>query len=489
MHSTHLPSGAVFFLQLVLRLDRSGCSVCRWLLRIFLHYGYSPLRLEAGVPYVVSFDGWVNELASGDNGGGGDSGDWGDWGDYYSLARPMADTPSHNNVIHMLIGQDASEAAMTELEVVDINVKAADKVNCKVYFSVETSGTYYIGFKATTQGYSDKKYVDNIKVEKSKTIPATVTDLKADTNLGADEALVSFTLPTLTNTGAALSTLDKAEVTRYDADGNATVVKTLQGDDCTPGASVSFTDQLPVSGKYSYSVVSWLGDDASEIATTQALRYGYDYPKSLSSFGITVNTDGNAPVISWNALSGASATLNGGYIDMSALKYRVYRRAFINDSSDEASFEFLGEVESTTFTDEAAITAPWNKYFYNISVVNGDKEGARVERTPALLMGDAVEMPYTHDFSTDKMFDILEGRGWYSEKDNANGGYTYRPTTAVLPRELNTLSIFLLSEAASAATSVAVSTSTFPAPTLSMRKILKYISAPLNPTSPSSKAT
>lgn len=385
-----------------------------------------PLKLEAGVPYVISCDAWVSTVVddSGDE-GGEDPDPWNPWEDYSVSATPKATTATHNNVLRFLIGQEATEAGLKEIDVVDINKKSTDKVACKVFFSVETSGNYYIGLKAATKGYSDKKYVDNIKVEVSKTIPAAVADFKAGTNLGADEAKISFTLPAKTNTGTALSSLTKAVVTRYDVENVATVVKTIEGDDATPGAAVAFTDALPASGKYSYAVVCYLGEDASDAVTTEAVWYGYDIPKSVSSFSISVNTDGADPVVTWTALNGTAKGMNGGYVDDANLKYRVYRRQYMADKAADDSYTLVEEVSDCSFTDSETADLEWSKYYYSICVVNGDKEGARAESSRSAVLGDGVLMPYEHDFTNEKSFEIFEGRGWYSEKDNANECYIY----------------------------------------------------------------
>lgn len=384
-----------------------------------------PLKLKAGVPYEISFDAWVNQLIKEDE-GGGETDPWDPWGDY--SGAPAKSAPTHLNVIRVLVGQEASESGMKEESVVDVNVLYDDRVNSKVYISVKTDGNYYIGFKASAKAYNDKKYLDNISVKEAKTIPATIEDLKADTDKGNNHALVSFTVPKLTNTGAALSEVTKVEVSRAGEDGVFAVVKTLEGAECVPGTVVSFTDEFTTSGKYSYSVVSYLDEEASEAATTAPVWYGYDEPKAISAYGINV-TDGKTPTLTWSGISGEQKTVNAGYFDAENVKYRVYCRSMIADSNNEDSYVLIGEVSKTTFTDVDAPGVPWGKYYYSISVVNGGREGKRAERSSSLRIGDVIEMPYEHDFTTSAGFDYyFEGRGWYDERDNTNNTYTYSAT-------------------------------------------------------------
>lgn len=350
-----------------------------------------PIALEAGKTYKVTCTSWVDEQEIDDY--------------YYPEYEPVPQD------LEFTAGKLPTFEGQTSLAKVNVNVSVSDKGTYEAFFSPAESGNYYFGFQAQTNG-SDKIYLDDINIDESVLLPADVADLKVVADAaGAKKATVSFTVPTLSNGGQPLTALTSVTVTRIaDGDETPVTVKILEGDACAPGTPVSFVDEVPVENNYVYTVTALLGDKSSNPASSAKMWIGYDYPKNISSFTVSLNKNDNGEaVLSWTPLSGTSLAKNGGYVDAENLKYRIYR---IKGRDAKGEKELVGETATTPFTDTIAPTLPWDSYRYAVSPVNGHMEGEVAVCNNTKVFGDAIELPYEPDFSDDEATYTWDGRGF-----------------------------------------------------------------------------
>lgn len=355
-----------------------------------------PIKLQAGKTYKISCKSWVDETEEDDG--------WG--GSYY---EPVPKD------LKFTAGSEPTLAGMAVLATVNIDKGSDEKLSPEAYFSPTTDGSYYFGIRCANNS-RDKIYVDDLEIVESVSAPATVADLSVVPDAtGANKAKVTFTLPDKTNGGVTLTTLTKVVVSRTDTEAETpepVVVKTLTGDEATPGTVVSFDDNVDAPGMFSYSVVSTLNDKDSEAAASTPLWVGYDVPKAVSSFSISTEAqaDGSA-LISHPALSGTELGVHKGYVDADNLKYRVYRTPSIAGGEPQLA----GESTNLQFTDTEVSNLPWDSYKYSIAVVNGTMEGARAEGNRGVTTGKVSDWPYSPDFSDSKLVESFHGRAFIHE--------------------------------------------------------------------------
>lgn len=371
-----------------------------------------PIRLKAGKTYRIAALSWVDSKITDD----GDDGGYGDYGDYAASSSSSSDVRS----ITISTGQEPSETSLSTLTQTPVNETSDNKVTVEAFFSPTADGTYYFGFTSENKVNSNYIYLDDIIVEETTIAPAPVGNFSATPDpTGADKATVAFTLPSKTKAGTALDNISKAVVTRTATEAeNPTpvVAKTLTGADATPGAEISFSDNVPEAGMYSYAVVCFMNsgteETASDAVESEPAWIGYDVPKAPSAFGFSYSMQEKGDVsITWNALSGSTLGTHGGFVDAANLKYRVYRVGKISETEPV----LVSETSATSCTDSQIIHAPWDNYSYKLSAVNGTTEGAAAEGYSKVNTGKVTAWPYTPEL-TDAFVETLPGRFYTAEE-------------------------------------------------------------------------
>lgn len=184
-------------------------------------------------------------------------------------------------------------------------------------FTPETDATVYFAAHDKTVYGSGKGYIlqfRNFKImaDDGKTIPLAVTGLTATPDSdGANNVTLSWTNPTLMSDGT------DATITSISIARGTDVIATLtDSEHITPGATASFTDNVPAPGKYDYSVeVTAANGEKSEKATINSGYVGSfpaiipDYTFNLSDETTneqwTLTTNGESNEWTFNPTSGA----------------------------------------------------------------------------------------------------------------------------------------------------------------------------------------
>lgn len=313
------------------------------------------------------------------------------------------------------IVEGKSTSAATDLKTIKAfeitATSSADKETFEAYYAPTESGIHYFGFRAS--GTTNYVYLDDVLVEEIEPSPAVVADLAAAPDAeGALKSHVSFTIPSTTNAGSTLSSLESVVVSRIYGE-ETTEVKSITGDECVPGAKVEFDDTVEEAGMYAYQVVSSTGGKDSEVAATEAAWVGYDVPKAVSSFTVRadLNTKGGAD-IKWTGISGTTLGVHGGYVDVANLKYRIYRAPQLFG----ADTEIIAEVSESPYTDSELSECDWNRYGYLISVLNGTQESAKAESNK--ISGGVMNPDeFEHDLTNPSFIEALDGRAYESGND------------------------------------------------------------------------
>lgn len=326
-------------------------------------------------------------------------------------ARIASEGSGNEKQFAVYIGTAATTEAMTR-ELLQTVVSQSTDSTYTLYFSVEQTGKYNIGFYCGGTANSVSLYLDNVTLQESQLLPAAATDVTvvADVN-GALKAHVSWNNPTTTNTGTALTRLDKVELLR-----NGEPVFT--SNDAEPGSSMSFDDEVPTDGEYSYSVVAYLDDKAGAESETATAWIGHDTPASVESVTARLNEDGKAEITFTPVTQGA----NGGYVNLDAIRYRIIRNYGATDEATVAE-----ELQATTYVDSEEL--PLGNYTYTVFALYEGLESSGTTSN-SIIAGGALPLPYFADFyNNDEMalwssYDANnDDKKW--EYDSSQGEWVY----------------------------------------------------------------
>lgn len=233
---------------------------------------------------------------------------------------------SNHKKLKVTVGQGATVASQTKV-VFDETVSVNSNTNkYEVYFSVDTDAPYNIGFNCygnvTT---ANDLYLNNIEVVEVAAVPSPVSDLQVIPD--ADEnplAQISWTNPSTSIAGVALSSLTKVELYRDTVliyTDNAPVV----------GGQGSYTDNVTTAGKYTYKVIAYNSEGESTPvslvsrwigSTTKEIPYscGFDTQDEFDEYTVINNSSGSR---TWTYSTSSPKTLNYWGSDSNADKWVI----------------------------------------------------------------------------------------------------------------------------------------------------------------------
>lgn len=220
--------------------------------------------------------------------------------------------------------------------------------------------------------------------------PDHVNDVVIDFPNGSSDGTVSFTMPTQTYDGQALT----GDLTyKVDADGETVATGTAQ-----PGAQVNANATVNKNGKVTFNI-SVSNDVGTSVATNDKVFVGLDEPKDIQK--VTLTADGQKAKISWDAPTEGSF---GGYVSQDSLYYMVWRmpgQILVADSLKATSFE------------ETIPDGGYKSYFYAVQPFNGSHSGYAT-MSNHVVFGHAYDVPYdvTYTDSTDlDVFKVIDANG------------------------------------------------------------------------------
>ena len=224
--------------------------------------------------------------------------------------------------------------------------------------------------------------------------PAAATNLAANFANGSTTGTISFTAPTQTYGGSALSgTLnysikcDEAEVAKGTT---------------SPGKTVSANVTLPEGMQTIKVIVSNSVGDSP--AAKLSVWIGYDVPKAPTNVVFTY--EGTTATVKWDAVT---ESMHDGY--MGNITYNVYRIA-----GEESKLVAEG-IKTTTFS-ETLKSNELTLYNYGVEAVN-NKVKSSMALSNGVTVGDAYEIPYFADFTNEEEFNL------YTVIDANNDGSTF----------------------------------------------------------------
>lgn len=313
-------------------------------------------------------------------------------------------TASHHKDLYVKIGKAPTAESLTK-ELFFETIATTEKVTKTISITVDETDLYYIAFHC--YGKSDYYYVfvDDITLNLNETAPAAVSDLAAAAPDGEYTVHVNWTNPTTTNGGAELESISKVELFR-----DGSLIHTVY--DTKPGDAIEYNDELSESeaGSHTYTVVSYLGDVASEESEAAIVWVGPDVPKAVEGLNAVLSEDGKQVEITFEALDANTGGVNGGYVG--SISYRVVRMP------DE--YVVTDYTEDTKVIDDGVDELSLGKYYYEVTASNAAFEGETVQSN-TLVLGAAIivnqDNPYKADFSQEETFDLWT---FVPEEETAN---------------------------------------------------------------------
>jgi hypothetical protein len=231
--------------------------------------------------------------------------------------------------------------------------------------------------------------------------PAAVADLTPNFEKDALSGNVTFTLPTTTYAGVAIT-----GSLNYTLTINEEVYATGTA---ACGEAVTIPVTMENAGEYRFAVYSTNSVGDSPI-TKVTYWLGYDMPSAVSNLKLVKNNNDGEMQISWDAVS---TTVHGGYINPAEITYDVVRYP---DEKTVAT-NYTG----TTITDQVDVTGDLTTYSYGVTVNNGYMKSL-VAYTNAISVG-LTPLPFYEPFEEN-------GIDLFYVVDANNDGYTwtYDPT-------------------------------------------------------------
>lgn len=261
-------------------------------------------------------------------------------GKAYKLNFDVVTSNENDEVLEIKMGKglEISGLTTTLLEPTTMRYGASGKIETCII--IDETGDYTIGFHALSKAGSFYIAVDDISVSASIAIdiPAKIDNLKAEAGaMGALNATLSLTAPSLSINGAKLTSLDAIELYRGE-----TLIHTFSSPSC--GDSLSYVDNVDKEGTYSYSAVAVNAAGRSDVVSTEVF-IGTGIPKSPENVKFTrTDIDGEA-LLTWDAVA---ENVHNQSINPDDVKYDIYT------TDGYQSTELAKGISGTSYKHQAA---------------------------------------------------------------------------------------------------------------------------------------
>lgn len=301
-------------------------------------------------------------------------------GNYYRISYDVNRMSSQQTEKMRAVWGDAGASADTytnvlaEGEIENWQSRTVSKI-----VTVDKAQDVRLAFQALSDANQGCIYLRNVKVELETSFQApakaTITAVKAAAR-GGKSATISFTAPTTTTHGEALSSISAIKV--YNGDEVAWTAASA-----APGQS--YTAEVPAQGN---GIVNLRVECANEHGATSVdttVYVGIDRPQAPRDIHLSDN--GSTVQLSWDAPAGQG--INGGYVDPAALTYNV--------GSSEGSTLVAQQTTATSYSAPSDTTGTQRMLYYGVQAVSEAGEG-QWGLSNFVLAGKAYELPFTESF-------------------------------------------------------------------------------------------
>ena len=316
--------------------------------------------------------------------------------DYYVVQKSKYSFDKQKYVITAGTAQTIDGQSNTLATVTDFSTKTYSAQ--QVLFTPTTSGTYYFAIHVNSASYQGNFGFQKFVVDKAPAVPANVTDLAVAAGAkGALKAILTWTMPSTTSSGQALTGNVKARIMR------GTVA--IDSVTAAAGTAMSYTDEgITTAGTYKYSIEVSNDEGSPTEAATQVTSpwIGNDTPNPVTNLAGTSNL-GNIS-LTWTPPTEGT---HGGYIDTEALTYRIKRGSTALETAWTGTQPYADTVDSLAI------------YTYTVYVTFDNKTSSAA--TVDFVAGPPLTIPYTEDFSSEDDFNLFT---LYTNTENREWSYS-----------------------------------------------------------------
>lgn len=326
--------------------------------------------------------------------------------------KASANGSSFPERIEAKYGMGNTVEAMTNELAPSTDLTSSKYVQFAKTITAETDGNYYFGFHAISDKDEFYLYVDSVSIDIAPelTAPDSVTNLKAVADpTAALKATVSFTAPSKSIEGKALSTLSSIEV----RNGN-NVIKTLT--DVAPGKEYSVVDETARQGTNAYTVVA-SNESGRGLKRMVSVYVGQDIPTAPEVSAADHQTSVH---LSWLDVDGA----NGGVVIPDSVTYTIFDvdgDGYIGDALGSVKGENDYDVTYNTTEGDAQNLKMW-------AVQAATSAGAGSASAASVITGRPYILPFHNSFRNASLEDQFLGiyrssaaYKWYMLNDSYDG--------------------------------------------------------------------
>ena len=263
-----------------------------------------------------------------------------------------------NGKLELLLGTDPAD--LTTFSVVNTfentSFPSDSDKPIRSNISIETAGTYYLAFRACSEeGTYMGHRVYSVSMKENLVTPGIVTDLSVTADLTDELAVyLSWTYPSLTNTGETLKEIVKAEVYRTSNDAEEpTLINTFHYP--TPGSMWACSDEtLTEAGVYNYYVVVYGENGADNDNQPMVVSSGF-VGKPYINFPCSINLSYDSATAAMCTIVDQNADENSWVYDSSS-----WNPLFVSTNP--------GEVEMDDYVSTPYLTLTAGYYLVNFKV-------------------------------------------------------------------------------------------------------------------------
>lgn len=255
-----------------------------------------------------------------------------------------------------------------------------------VSFAPSHKGLTYMAIRATSEPKMFHIFVRDLELKadgRSVAVARPVSDLKAEgLPKGSTDAKVTFTMPELTEGGAAIDA--SATLSAEVKSSSATV--TLSG---TPGQAMECTiANGQGEGEISVVVINEAG--RSNAAVTKVYT-GQDLPVRVADVTATADATNRTAHISWTLPEEGAG---GGYVDPAQVTYTI------RHAVGASGYAAVGTTAGTTSFDYTIPDSyPLEMHYFIVTASNAAGEGEAPQKGTGIVLGKPHVIPATEDFS------------------------------------------------------------------------------------------
>lgn len=314
-----------------------------------------------------------------------------DKGSLYKLSCTLHGVSfNFNECAEIYIGEEPTAEAMKKMviEVVDMYTYRKDPLTTTGTFSVDDSGTYYIGIHASSAYKRYGIFILGLEltVDRAMSTPAAVSDFKVTPDIhGALEGTVEFTAPSKSVDGSALTGTLDVEIKR---DGQ--LLRTEKG--VSPGAKVSFAETA-AEGLHTYTAVAKNGSGEGLSSEAEAF-FGFDLPKAPASITVKETETPGKVLVTWDAVT---EDINGKILPADEISYKLYGPGGVT---------VVSKLKDTQYT--ATATKKEQMFAnYGVTTITSKGEGEEFILSDILAVGEPYALPWSETMKDGNFSSII----------------------------------------------------------------------------------